>query len=131
MKIDVNDFYTHNDIKINASGTSLRGYLAVSYADLIKKLGKPSEFYDDYKSDAEWLVSWYDGEMATIYNYKNGKNYCGPSGLDIKNITLWNVGGLTNSVGLSRLEQMFNSVQNKRQADQMSDVTYKISIRGH
>ena len=43
MKVDVNDFYTHNDIEIDVDGTSLRGYLEVGYEDLIKKLGEPSD----------------------------------------------------------------------------------------
>ena len=117
MKIDVNDFYTHNDIEIDIDGTSLRGYINVSYVELVEKLGKPSDFFDDYKSDATWNVSWYDGDKATIYNWKNGKNYCGPEGLNAEDITLWNVGGLTDSKGLARLSQMFSSVESKRRAD--------------
>ena len=131
MKVDANDFYTHNDIEIDVDGTSLRGYLEVGYEDLIKKLGEPSDYFDDYKSDATWHVSWYDGDKATIYNWKNGKNYCGREGLNTKDITLWNVGGLTGSKGLARLSQMFSSVESKRRADQVN-TTYKIGmVRGH
>ena len=121
MKIDVNDFLTHNDVAISATGTSLRGYLVTSYANLVSKLGQPSEFYDNYKSDAEWRVSWYDGDMAAIYNYKDGKNYCGSAGLETKDITLWHISGLTGSAGLARLEQMFSNVE----------MAYKIGMRGH
>ena len=101
------NFYTHNDVDINIHGTSLRGYLDVSYEDLVKKLGEPSDFFDNYKSDAQWLVSWHDGDKASIYNWKNGKNYCGPEGLNVEAITLWNVGGLTSSDGVDRLQKLF------------------------
>ena len=72
MEINVNDFSTDN---IDPTGTSFRGYLKVSYADLVKKLGEPTDDFDDCKSDAAWNIQWNDGMVATIYNWKNGKNY--------------------------------------------------------
>ena len=39
MEININDFTTDNT---DPTGTSLQGYLTVSYADLVKKLGKPT-----------------------------------------------------------------------------------------
>ena len=104
-------FDTHNDTDIDINGTSLRGYLNVSYDNLIKKLGEPSEFFDDYKTDASWRIYWDDGDKATIYNWKNGKNYCGPEGLDVEDIMLWNVGGLTSSKGVDRLQKLFEPLQ--------------------
>ena len=109
MKVDANDFYTHNDIEIDINGTSLRGYLEVSYKDLVRKLGRPSNHFDDYKSDAQWLVRWDDGDKATIYNWKNGKNYCGSEGLNTEDITRWNVGGFGGSEGVARLQRLFDS----------------------
>ena len=119
MKVDLNAFYTHNDTKIDINGTSLRGYLEVSYEDLVKKLGEPSNYFDDYKSDAAWNVQWYDGDTASIYNWKNGKNYCGLEGLNVEDIRVWNVGGLTRSEGVARLQRLFEPL------------TYKLGIRGH
>ena len=104
MEININDFTTNN---IDPTGTSLQGYLRVSYADLVKKLGEPTENFDDFKSDAAWYIRWNDGVIATIYNWKNGKNYCGPEGLTVEAITLWNVGGLTSSDGVDRLQKLF------------------------
>tara|TARA_R110002051_G_scaffold141812_1_gene215150 strand:- start:2324 stop:2656 length:333 start_codon:yes stop_codon:yes gene_type:complete len=106
MEININDFTTDNT---DPTGTSLQGYLTVSYADLVKKLGKPTNDFDDSKSDAAWNIRWDDGVIATIYNWKNGKNYRGPRGLKTENILHWNVGGLTNGVEVDRLGQLFRS----------------------
>ena len=87
MKINTHD--------ININGTSLQGYINCSYDDLTKALGYPlEEGFDDYKSDAEWQIEFDDyGTVATIYNYKNGKNYLGDQGLNLCDITQWHVGG--------------------------------------
>jgi hypothetical protein len=74
-------------------GGSLQGYIDISYAELIEKLGAPSENFDDYKSDAEWTLKFEDGTGATIYNYKTGKNYCGAEGLETEDIRDWHIGG--------------------------------------
>lgn len=77
-------------------GTSLIGNLNVTYDDLVNLFGEPMAGYD-YKIDAEWVLElcFYGGESqaVTIYNWKNGKNYMGDAGLDVKDITRWNVGG--------------------------------------
>ena len=75
-----------------ANGTCLQGYVAVDYTQLVALLGESYES-DGYKSDAEWVVEFDNGVVATIYNWKNGKNYCGPSGLPVESIRDWHVGG--------------------------------------
>jgi len=85
-------FTTHNEAVIETSGTHLQGYIQANYADLVSTFGIPM-VWDDYKSDAEWQVCFEDGTRATIYNYKNGKNYCGIDGLDVQDITEWHIGG--------------------------------------
>jgi hypothetical protein len=75
------------------SGTSLQGYVNVTYATLKKVFGKEHGDGDGYKVDAEWMLQFSDGVVATIYNYKDGKNYCGRSGLAKSKITDWHVGG--------------------------------------
>jgi hypothetical protein len=74
------------------NGTSLQGYITADYAVLKKVFGKPNEG-DGYKVDAEWDVVFSDGVVATIYNYKDGKNYNGARGLNKTQITNWHVGG--------------------------------------
>jgi len=73
--------------------TCLQGYIDISYKDLVEKLGEPSENYDDYKSDAEWQLEFEDGTVATLYNYKDGRNYLGAEGLDKEEIRDWHIGG--------------------------------------
>jgi len=75
-----------------AAGTSLQGYVRVSYARLVKSFGKPLKG-DGYKTDAEWVLKAPDGTIATIYNYKDGKAYLGRKGTPVRNITNWHIGG--------------------------------------
>lgn len=78
--------------KASANGTCLQGYLNATYQKIVDRYGLPIEG-DGYKTDAEWIIKWDDGEIGTIYNYKNGQNYLGESGLPTEDITEWNIGG--------------------------------------
>ncbi len=76
-------------------GTSLQGIVQVDYDTLVKIFGEPH--YDDgYKTDAEWRFD-FGGITATIYNWKNGKNYRGTTGLETKDIRTWHVGGFNDT----------------------------------
>ena len=87
-------YKTHNDKEICTDGTWLQGHVYCSYETLVSLFGEPSERYDDYKCDAHWDVELEDGEVATIYNWKNGINYCGVNeGIPTEKITAWNIGG--------------------------------------
>ena len=89
------NFQTHNDKDVNSGGTTFVGEIQVSYAKLKETFGKPTPS-DGYKSDAEWEVEFENGVVATIYNWKNGKNYCGASGIPKTKITNWHIGGESN-----------------------------------
>ena len=82
-------FRKANDI----SGTSLRGTITIGYLDLVKVFGPPHSNGDGYKVDAEWDLRFSDGTIATIYNWKDGKNYCGDEGECVENIRDWHIGG--------------------------------------
>jgi hypothetical protein len=89
-------YITHNDKheNINTNLTHLQGAITCTFAQLVATFGNPmKDGFDDYKSDAEWEVQFEDGTVATIYNYKNGKNYCGDQGQEVWEITQWNIGG--------------------------------------
>lgn len=89
------------------SGTHLVGYLsAFSYHDIVSVLGEPSEG-DGYKTDAEWIIEGTDGTVATIYNWKNGRNYNGDDGWEVEDITEWNVGGLSHKA-IALVEEALN-----------------------
>ena len=59
---------------------------------LVKAFGEPFTAIMD-KVDAEWTIKFEDGTLATIYNWKNGKNYLGEKGLELSDIGIWNIGG--------------------------------------
>lgn len=90
-------FVTHNQSKINVSGTHLQGHIDIEYSVLKKIFGKPQSD-EGYKTDAEWYIQFEDGTVATIYNWKNGKNYLGREGTAKTKITHWNVGGNSKEV---------------------------------
>lgn len=77
-------FNTHNDKHIDINMTHLLGYCEnlTRYSDLVALFGEPTDG-DGYKVDAEWCIEFEDGKVATIYNYKTGKNYCGKSGFSV------------------------------------------------
>ena len=74
-------FYTHSRIDVNddrVMRTHLQGYINANYDYLVLQFGEPDKNnLDDYKIDASWAIRFSDGEVATIYNWKNGVNYLG------------------------------------------------------
>ena len=96
------DAEVHEEWSSKANGTSYLADLEITYQELVDLFGEPTIETDGYKVDAEWHISfrepgsnWTGPEDAfvTIYNYKNGKNYCGADGLNLADITSWHVGG--------------------------------------
>ena len=89
------EFQTHNDNpNIPFGGTSLQDYIEADYRTLVTLFGEPTSS-DGYKVDAEWIIQFTNGIIATIYNYKSGHNYLGAEGLGVTEITEWHVGGKT------------------------------------
>ena len=86
------NFTTHTHDTFDIGGTSLQGAVTATYNELTSLFGKPTDG-DGYKVDAEWIVRFDDGTVATIYNWKNGVNYCGKDGTPVEQITEWHVGG--------------------------------------
>lgn len=85
-------YKTHNDKNISCNMTCLQGYIKADYNKLVELFGEPTEG-DGYKIDAEWMLEFEDGTVATIYNWKNGRNYCGHEGDPVEIITDWHIGG--------------------------------------
>jgi hypothetical protein len=92
---------------VDVCGTFLQGYINAKYSDMIKVFGNPNSEGDEHKTDAEWFGT-IDGDVFTIYNYKDGKNYNGKDGLSVKNITDWHIGGFKKIV-VEKLTKYFES----------------------
>lgn len=119
-------FKTHADLTIDISGTYLRGYIKTSYENLCDLFGQPGES-DGYKTDAEWGIQFEDGVIATIYNWKNGRNYLGKDGLPVSQITDWNVGGNSN-LALSRVIELVTLIGEQFQAVQLVNQAEKEKV---
>lgn len=89
------------------NGTHLQGYVRSSYDNLVELFGPPTSNGDGYKTDVEWTLEFEDGTVATIYNWKNGRNYCKDAGLPVEMMTEWNVGGHESDAHLYVLEKLF------------------------
>ena len=91
----------------NVGGTSLQGYIKASYEQLLQTFGAPNpKLCDNYKTDVEWAFKFADGTIATLYNWKNGKNYLGDEGLELNDIYEWNVGGFNEKAVSKLLEKL-------------------------
>ena len=86
------NYQTHNTADVNASGSCMQGKITCPFSLLVTLFGEP-ESGDADKVDAFWSIRFDDGVTATIYNWKNGKNYCGSLAPTVDQITKWNVGG--------------------------------------
>lgn len=87
-------FQTHNDKYININGTSGQEDFIAKYSDLVKIFGEPLlDTSGDDKTDAEWEIEFEDGTVASIYNWKNGKNWDCENGLKVEDIEEWQIGG--------------------------------------
>jgi len=78
--------------------TSLQKIIDIEYSKIVGVFGQPSKCIDEYsKVDAQWVIMTPVG-IATIYNYKDGKNYLGDEGKEVRNITEWHIGGYRKEV---------------------------------
>jgi putative N-acetylmannosamine-6-phosphate epimerase len=90
------------NLSADICGTSLRGYVHTSYKTLHNLFGKPNlpkAKEQGGKIDAEWILETPYG-IASIYNYKDGKNYNGRAGTAVKDITEWHIGGLNKETAI-------------------------------
>lgn len=75
------------------TGTSLVGYVVTTYDKIVNTFGEPYYTSDDPtdKVPAEWVITFKDGKVATIYVYKTG-------GVVPKEEYRWHVGGNSRDV---------------------------------
>ncbi len=58
-----------NSDLVEANGTSLKGFIMATYDQLVEIFGEPTYKGGD-KTTAEWKLQFYDGTVATIYDWK-------------------------------------------------------------
>jgi len=88
---EVRDYYPEG-------GTSFRGAIEEKYENLVAIFGEPSrEGSGDNKVQCQWIIMT-PTEVATIYNWKDGKNYDEENGLENEDITDWHIGGRETTV---------------------------------
>ncbi len=98
-----------NNKDINVNGTCYMGSISASYSALVEKFGAPNAVCDGYKTDAEWHIEFEDGSVATIYNWKDGFNYCGEEGSPVEDIKHWHIGGRCAAVESWINDYVFNA----------------------
>lgn len=96
-----------NTTKIN--GSAYQGDIEITYDEIVAVIGNPCHDGDGYKLDAEWVLEFEDGTIATIYNWKDGKNYLGDMGFTVKEICNWHIGGF-NQDAVDRVHDLFKNV---------------------
>jgi hypothetical protein len=125
------NFKTFNEWDNRFNGTSLAGHVETTFAELVSVFGEPID--GDDKTDAEWLVEFEDGTLATIYNYKDGINYNGEDGTPVEYITDWHVGGKNgNSVKrvleALRIGEVLQSVEDLKEARELVE-SHKANLK--
>ena len=70
----------------NIGGTSLRGYIHTTFWHLVSVFGDPHLVNGD-KTNAEWILIFNDGTIATIYDWKEPTVPLGYHN--------WHIGGLS------------------------------------
>lgn len=93
-----------NSKKVN--GTHYQGEIDIKYDEIVAVIGNPCHDGDGYKVDAEWVLEFEDGTLATIYNWKDGKNYLGDMGHNVKQICNWHIGG-HDQYAIDRVYKLF------------------------
>jgi len=58
------------DNNADASGTYLQGKMELKYTDLVRLFGEPVTTADD-KVSVEWTFANEDGDVVTLYDWKN------------------------------------------------------------
>ncbi len=101
--------FQNGDFGAELNMPSLQGYINTSYADLVACFGEPQGGFDDYKQDVCWDIKFADGVVATIYNWKDGPNYCGEDGTPVEYIREWHIGGHRGTGAVSRVHEVMGA----------------------
>ena len=80
--------------------TCLQEVFPATYEELVGCFGEPEEG-DGYKVQAEWILTFEDGTVATIYDWKMGECYWGEGeGVPPQQVGEWHIGGYSKAAAL-------------------------------
>jgi|SRR5690625_493366 len=92
---------TNHDALTDMSGK--QGTLHATYQEIVDVLGEPCSWGSrDGKVQAEWLLQFKDGLIATIYDYKQ-------YGTPVEEVKYWSIGGPDNEV-VHRIHTIFRDL---------------------
>jgi hypothetical protein len=83
----------------NLVNTHLQGHLDVPFSRVVKTFGEPGEA-DGYKIAFQWRITFSDGTVASIYDYKasslygDGGDAPTPEQMRANEFSDWHVGGI-------------------------------------
>ena len=107
--------FASKDEHTGTNGTHGQGDIVIEYDKLVEVLGEPLHS-DGYKSQCEWVVEFNPKnsprQIATIYDWKLGKQYLGEEGVDKEDNKYWNIGGFNNIV-VKYLASLFDQSNKK------------------
>ena len=82
----------HNEWTDIANGTCYQGCVYTSYFELVEVFGEPDlDGSGDGKVQAEWILEFEDGKVATIYDYKEYEK-------SAEFVTDWHIGGKDSTI---------------------------------
>ena len=130
LYIDFNIIHQNEDVE--PLGINFQAAFNASYHQLVDTFGLPISYparyaLADNKVEVEWKFNYGDGVIATIYNWKNGKNYDPEKGIAVEDMTEWHIGGHD----FKALLAVIKSIDDKLQWNlkQLEDV-YKTNVDG-
>ena len=110
-------------------GTCLQGNIDITYDKLVSIFGKETCAGDEYKVQADWMLTFDDGTVATIYDWKQGDSYNGPGqGITKEFVTDWHIGGM-NEDAVSRVMDAisdFDDCNNTLNLAEVNDILVKL-----
>lgn len=90
------------------NGSFRVGQVEATYGKLVEVFGEPEPSVD-WRTNAEWVLQFDDGEVASIYDYRKYHS-------ELKDIQEWNIGGTSPNV-VERIHQLLGT----REQDELQD----------
>jgi len=88
----------HNEWTDIVNGTCYQDCVNTSYFELVEFFGEPEIPMSGGKTQAEWVIEFEDGKVATIYDYKEYEK-------SVEFVTDWHIGGKDSTI-VSRVKEI-------------------------